>query len=52
MHLRLICDHPDLFYSKNVSGPQDGEEAKFEKEFIISSNKIRFLDKAIPKILD
>ena len=25
MHLRLICDHPDLFYSKTVSGAQDEE---------------------------
>jgi len=49
MHLRLVCDHPDLFYSRSLN--LEADERKFESEIINSSNKLKFLDKIIPKLL-
>lgn len=49
MHLRLVCDHPDLFYSRSVNLTAD--EETYEHDVINSSNKLKFLDKVIPRLL-
>ena len=49
-HLRLVCDHPDLFYSRSFNF--DGNEATFEDQILSGSNKLKFLDKIIPRFLD
>lgn len=49
-HLRLVCDHPDLFYSRSFNF--DASEGTFEDQVLSGSNKLKFLDKTIPKLLD
>ena len=49
MTLRLVCNHPDLFHSRY----RDYQEqiVDFESEIVRSSNKLKLLDKMIPKLL-
>ena len=49
MSLRLICCHPLLFLFKNKF--EIPEKDKFIEEFIMTSNKLKFLDRIIPKLL-
>ena len=49
MNLRLICNHPSLFlYKKDYELPPIN---KFKEEFVDISNKMKFLDRIIPKLL-
>jgi len=52
MHLRLVCDHPDLFYSRRREFEYKEENKNFEDEIVKSSNKLKLLAKMIPKLLD
>ena len=49
MQLRLICNHPLLFLFKNKFVTP--ERSKFKEEFIDTSNKLKFLDRIIPKLI-
>ena len=50
MSLRLVCNHPYLLlFKKRFPVPTND---KFREEFIESSNKIKFLDRIIPKLLE
>ncbi len=49
-HLRLVCDHPDLFYSRSFNYNTD--ETSFHNQVLDPSNKLKFLDKVIPRLLD
>jgi len=48
-HLRLVCNHPDLFYSRSFN--YDTNEESF-REIMNASNKLKFLDKVMPRLLD
>jgi len=49
MNLRLLCNHHYLFlYKKKFPIPSDD---KFIEEFIFKSNKLKFLDRVIPKLI-
>jgi len=49
MSLRLVCNHPFLFlYKKKYDIPR---KDKFQEEFIDCSNKLKFLERMIPKLL-
>ena len=50
MHLRLVCDHPDLFYARRREYEENW--VNFEEEVVKSSNKLRLLSKMIPKLLE
>ena len=50
MHLRLVCDHPDLFYSTRRE--YVGEEGAFEDQVVKGSNKLKLLEKMIPRLLN
>jgi len=49
-HLRLVCDHPDLFYSRSFNYNTD--EITFHEQVLKPSNKLKFLDKVIPNLLN
>ncbi|KAL4501101.1 hypothetical protein ABPG73_013839 [Tetrahymena malaccensis] len=49
MSLRLVCNHPSLFlYKKKYVIPK---KDKFQEEFVDCSNKLKFLERMIPKLL-
>lgn len=49
MSLRLVCNHPMLFlYKKKFPVP---ERDKFREEFIENSNKLKFLERLVPKLI-
>jgi SNF2 family DNA or RNA helicase len=49
MSLRLVCNHHYLFlYKKKFQIPPND---KFRVDFIDSSNKLRFLERVMPKLL-
>ncbi|EGR31749.1 snf2 family n-terminal domain protein [Ichthyophthirius multifiliis] len=49
MSLRLVCNHPLLFLQKKKF--EVPERDKFLEEFIESSNKLKFLQRIIPKLI-
>lgn len=49
MSLRLVCDHPDLFYGRSDNLVTSDEE--FDTSFLKNSNKLRFLDRVFPTLL-
>lgn len=49
MSLRLVCNHHYLFlYKKKYTVPPSSE---FKEKFIESSNKLKFLERVIPKLI-
>lgn len=48
MSLRLVCNHPDLFYNRYDNMITADED--FETSFLNNSNKLRFLDRVLPKL--
>jgi len=50
MTLRLVCNHPDLFHSRFRD--YQSKVNDFESEIINSSNKLKLLDKMIPRLLE
>lgn len=49
MSLRLVCNHHYLFlYKKRFPIPNP---EKYREDFIESSNKLKFLERVIPKLM-
>lgn len=49
-NLRLVSNHPyNFLYKSKFYIPED--EAEFRNEIINSSNKLKFLEKVIPKLI-
>jgi len=49
MSLRLVCNHHYLFlYKKKFPIPK---QDKYREDFIESSNKLKFLERVIPKLI-